>query len=93
MRNESRRALALSGPIWISGSVRESGWAHVLSGVPLFCRHKLSDMHDIKDVVKADILSGENPDEKKEAAKAVRKAFMARYQAGTNPWFFSKLRF
>ena len=28
-----------------------------------------------------------------EAAKAVRKAFMARYQSGTNPWFFSKLRF
>ena len=42
--------------------------AHCLSGVPC-CRHKLSDMHDIKDVVKADVLSGENPDEKKEAAK------------------------
>ena len=66
--------------------------AHCLSGVPC-CRHKLSDMHDIKDVVKADVLSGENPDEKKEAAKAVRKAFMARYQSGTSPWFFSKLRF
>ena len=35
-------------------------------------------MHDIKDVVKTDILTGENPDEKKEAAKAVRKAFMTR---------------
>ena len=59
----------------------------------LFSRHKLSDMHDIKEVVKADTLNGDNPDEKKEAAKAVRKAFMARYQAGSNPWFFSKLRF
>jgi large subunit ribosomal protein L27e len=53
----------------------------------------LTDMHDIKDVVKTDILTGENPDEKKEAAKAVRKAFMARFQEGKNKWFFSKLRF
>lgn len=35
-------------------------------------------MHDIKDVVKTDVLTGENPDEKKEAAKAVRTAMMAR---------------
>ena len=41
-------------------------------------RYSLTDMHDIKDVVKTDILTGENPDEKKEAAKAVRKAFMTR---------------
>ena len=41
-------------------------------------RYSLTDMHDIKDVVKTDILTGENPDEKKEAAKAVRKAFMSR---------------
>lgn len=68
-------------------------WWLTLRRMFSFRRHKLSDMHDIKDVVKADVLSGENPDEKKEAAKAVRKAFMARYQSGSSPWFFSKLRF
>ena len=59
----------------------------------VFSRYSLTEMHDIKDVVKTDILNGENPDEKKEAAKAVRKAFMARFQEGKNKWFFSKLRF
>jgi hypothetical protein len=41
-------------------------------------RYSLTDMHDIKDVVKTDVLTGENPDEKKEAAKAVRTVLMTR---------------
>ena len=50
-------------------------------------------MHDIKDAVKTDILTGDSPDEKKEAAKAVRTVLMTRFQEGKNRWFFSKLRF
>eukprot|EP01047_Picozoa_sp_COSAG01_P084811 COSAG01_NODE_18362_length_1081_cov_1.215886_1_plen_46_part_00 len=44
-------------------------------------------MHDIKDVVKTDVLTGENPDEKKEAAKAVRTAMMTRYAIASLPGY------
>ena len=47
----------------------------------------LADMHDIKDVVKTDVLTGENPDEKKEAAKAVRTAMMTRYAIASLPGY------
>eukprot|EP01049_Picozoa_sp_SAG25_P004547 SAG25_NODE_288_length_10343_cov_3.673858_10_plen_240_part_00 len=75
----------------------EGSYERQLTALLVICDNRYSipsgEMADIKDAVKTDVLTGENPDEKKEAAKAVRTAMMARFQEGKNRWFFSKLRF
>jgi large subunit ribosomal protein L27e len=56
-------------------------------------RYTLSDIAAIKEACKTDLLTNDDYDGKKEAAKVVQKEFKAKYQEGKNKWFFSKLRF
>lgn len=50
-------------------------------------------MQKIKEAVKADALSADNPEAKKDAVRVVRSDFMKRYADGKNAWFFTKLRY
>ena len=49
------------------------------------------DVEAFKSVVSTETF--EQPSQREEAKKVVKKAFEERHQAGKNQWFFSKLRF
>lgn len=49
------------------------------------------DVENFKSAVTLEALS--EPEQRKEAKKAVKKAFEEKHQAGKNKWFFSKLNF
>lgn len=49
------------------------------------------DVEGFKSAVTSESL--EEPSQREEAKKVVKKAFEERYQAGKNKWFFTKLQF
>lgn len=49
------------------------------------------DVESFKSVVSTETF--EEPTQREEAKKVIKKAFEERHQAGKNQWFFSKLRF
>lgn len=49
------------------------------------------DVEGFKSSVTSEAL--EQPSQREEAKKVVKKAFEERYQAGKNKWFFTKLQF
>ncbi|GMM35059.1 ribosomal 60S subunit protein L27A [Saccharomycopsis crataegensis] len=57
----------------------------------LFPTRYTLDVENIKSIVTLDALN--EPTQKKEAKKVVKKAFEEKHQAGKNKWFFSKLNF
>lgn len=57
----------------------------------LFPTRYTLDVENIKAAVTLDAL--QEPTQRKEAKKVVKKAFEEKHQAGKNKWFFSKLNF
>ncbi|KAH3676484.1 hypothetical protein WICPIJ_009088 [Wickerhamomyces pijperi] len=49
------------------------------------------DIEDFKSAVSTEAI--EEPSQREEAKKVVKKAFEEKYQAGKNKWFFTKLNF
>lgn len=49
------------------------------------------EIEDFKSVVSTETF--EEPTQREEAKKAIKKAFEQKYQSGKNKWFFSKLNF